>query len=311
MRQIIGVGETILDIIFKNNQPSHAIPGGSVFNTMISLGRLNVPANFISEIGDDRIGKMIMEYMEENHLSTENMNLFGRGKSPVSLAFLDDNNEASYLFYTDFPDNRLDVRYPRINENDIFVFGSYFAVNPLLRERMVELLEYAKERKAIIYYDPNFRKAHAHEAMKIIPSVLENLEYADIVKGSSEDFENLFHLSDATRIYRDKIEFYCPNFIYTQGCGPVNLFTRTIRESFDCRPVKVVSSIGAGDSFNAGILFGLLTHEVTHENLPNLAPETWEKIIGHGMTLSAQVCQTYENAVPQDFARRYIQEITD
>lgn len=311
MRQIIGVGETILDIIFKNNQPSHAIPGGSVFNTMISLGRLNVPANFISEIGDDRIGKMIMEYMEENHLSTENMNLFGRGKSPVSLAFLDDNNEASYLFYTDFPDNRLDVRYPRINENDIFVFGSYFAVNPLLRERMVELLEYAKERKAIIYYDPNFRKAHAHEAMKIIPSVLENLEYADIVKGSSEDFENLFHLSDATRIYRDKIEFYCPNFIYTQGCGPVNLFTRTIRESFDCRPVKVVSSIGAGDSFNAGILFGLLKQEVTHENLSDLPPETWEKIIGYGMNLSAQVCQTYENAVPQDFARRYIQEITD
>ena len=137
MRQIIGVGETILDIIFKNNQPSHAIPGGSVFNTMVSLGRLNVPATFLSEIGDDRIGKIIMEYMEENNLSTENMNLFGRGKSPVSLAFLNENNEASYLFYTDFPDNRLDIRYPRINENDIFIFGSYFAVNPLLRDRMV------------------------------------------------------------------------------------------------------------------------------------------------------------------------------
>ena len=311
MRQIIGVGETILDIIFKNNQPSHAIPGGSVFNTMVSLGRLNVPATFLSEIGDDRIGKIIMEYMEENNLSTENMNLFGRGKSPVSSAFLNDNNEASYLFYTDFPDNRLDIRYPRINENDIFVFGSYFAVNPLLRDRMVELLEYAKDRKAIIYYDPNFRKAHAHEAMKIIPSVLENLEYADIVKGSSEDFENLFHLSDATRIYRDKIEFYCPNFIYTQGSGPVNLFTRTIRKSFDCHPVEVVSSIGEGDSFNAGILFGLLKQEVTHENLSDLSSETWGKIIEYGMTLSAQVCQTYENAVPQDFARRYAQEITD
>ena len=311
MRQIIGVGETILDIIFKNNQPSHAIPGGSVFNTMVSLGRLNVPATFLSEIGDDRIGKIIMEYMEENNLSTENMNLFGRGKSPVSLAFLNENNEASYLFYTDFPDNRLDIRYPRINENDIFVFGSYFAVNPLLRDRMVELLEYAKDRKAIIYYDPNFRKVHAHEAMKIIPSVLENLEYADIVKGSSEDFENLFHLSDATRIYRDKIEFYCPNFIYTQGSGPVNLFTRTIRKSFDCHPVEVVSSIGAGDSFNAGILFGLLKQEVTHENLSDLSSETWGKIIEYGMTLSAQVCQTYENAVPQDFARRYAQEITD
>lgn len=311
MRQIIGVGETILDIIFKNNQPSHAIPGGSVFNTMVSLGRLNMPASFISEIGDDRIGKMIMSYMEENNLSTENMNLFGRGKSPVSLAFLDDNNEASYLFYTDFPDNRLDVRYPRINENDIFIFGSYFSVNPLLRDRMIELLEYAKDRKAIIYYDPNFRKAHAHKAMKVMPAVLENLEYADIVKGSFEDFENLFHLSDAARIYKDKIEFYCPNFIYTQGCNPVKLFTRNIKESFDFQPVEVISSIGAGDSFNAGILFGLLKHQVTRETLPMLNLETWKKIIEHGMILAAQVCGTYENAVPKDFAHRYAQTITE
>lgn len=49
MRKIIGIGETILDIIFRNNQPSHAVPGGSTFNTLISLGRLGVPATFISE----------------------------------------------------------------------------------------------------------------------------------------------------------------------------------------------------------------------------------------------------------------------
>lgn len=311
MRQIIGVGETILDIIFKNNQPSHAVPGGSVFNTMISLGRLNLPASFISEIGDDRIGKMITDYMQENNLSTENMNFFGHGKSPVSLAFLDDNNEASYLFYTDFPDNRLDVRYPRINENDIFIFGSYFSVNPLLRERMVELLEYAKERKAIIYYDPNFRKAHAHQAMKVMPSVLENLEYADIVKGSSEDFENLFHLSDAARIYKDKIQFYCPNFIYTQGAGAVQLFTRNIKESFECKPVEVVSSIGAGDNFNAGVLFGLFKHNVTHDSLPALGANEWKNIIETGMKMAAQVCGTYENSVPKEFARSYIQTITE
>lgn len=50
MRKIIGIGETIFDIIFRNNQPSHAVPGGSTFNTLISLGRLGVPATFISGI---------------------------------------------------------------------------------------------------------------------------------------------------------------------------------------------------------------------------------------------------------------------
>ena len=45
MRKIIGIGETILDIIFKNGQPTKALPGGSVFNTMVSLGRLGIPVH--------------------------------------------------------------------------------------------------------------------------------------------------------------------------------------------------------------------------------------------------------------------------
>ena len=54
MRKVFGIGETILDIIFRNDQPQKAVPGGSVFNGLISLGRLNVPVSFISELGNDR-----------------------------------------------------------------------------------------------------------------------------------------------------------------------------------------------------------------------------------------------------------------
>lgn len=46
MRKVFGIGETILDIIFRNDQPQKAVPGGSVFNGLISLGRLNVPVSF-------------------------------------------------------------------------------------------------------------------------------------------------------------------------------------------------------------------------------------------------------------------------
>lgn len=53
---------------------------------------------------------------------------------------------------------------------------------------MVEFLDYARQRKAILYYDPNFRKAHAHEAIHLAPTLLENFEYADIIRGSDEDF---------------------------------------------------------------------------------------------------------------------------
>ena len=62
MRKVIGIGETILDIIFKNDQPIGAVPGGSMFNGLISLGRAGMSAAFISETGDDRVGQRIIRF---------------------------------------------------------------------------------------------------------------------------------------------------------------------------------------------------------------------------------------------------------
>ena len=63
MRKIIGIGETILDIIFKNEQPTAAVPGGSTFNGIISLGRLGLPTTMITETGNDKIGRVIKDFM--------------------------------------------------------------------------------------------------------------------------------------------------------------------------------------------------------------------------------------------------------
>ena len=233
MRKVFGIGETILDIIFRNDQPQKAVPGGSVFNGLISLGRLNVPVSFISELGNDRVGDMIRDFMEDNHITTEFVDRFPDGKSPISLAFLDDDKNANYIFYKDYPAQRLEVPLPKIEKDDIFVFGSYYSLNPVLRTRMVEFLQYAQERKAIIYYDPNFRKAHAHEAIRLMPTVLENLEFADIVRGSDEDFQNLYGKSDAQKVYKEHIQFYCDRFLTTHGANGVNLHTRNFTRHFD------------------------------------------------------------------------------
>lgn len=308
MRKVIGIGETILDIIFKENQPYKAVPGGSVFNGLISLSRLDIPVSFISEIGNDHVGDIIADFLKENKISTDYVDRFPDGKSPVSLAFLDNDNNANYIFYKDYPKQRLDVPLPRINEDDIFVFGSYYALNPVLRERMVEFLQYAKERKAIIYYDPNFRKAHAHEAIRLIPTVLDNLEYADIVRGSDEDFHNLFSKTESAHIYEEHIKFYCHDFITTHGPQGVNLFTDRFSHHFDSKPVVLVSTIGAGDNFNAGIIYGLLKYDIRHQDLKTLDKETWSKIIGCGIDLSTEVCQSYNNYISREFAHSYTQQ---
>lgn len=308
MRKVFGIGETILDIIFRNDQPQKAVPGGSVFNGLISLGRMNVPVSFISELGNDRVGDMIRHFMEENHITTEFVDRFPDGKSPISLAFLDDEKNANYIFYKDYPAQRLEVPLPRIEEDDIFIFGSYYALNPVLRPRMLEFLQYAQERKAIIYYDPNFRQAHAHEAIRLMPTVLENLEFADIVRGSDEDFRNLYGKDDTQEVYKEHIQFYCDRFLTTHGANGVNLYTRKFTHHYDSPDIQPLSTIGAGDNFNAGIIYGLLKYNVRHADLPSLDEETWGKIIRCGTDLASEVCQSYDNYISKEFAEKYVSQ---
>ena len=306
MRSVFGIGETILDIIFKEEQPYKAVPGGSVFNGLVSLGRLQVPVTFISEVGKDQVGDLILRFMAQNHISTQYIDRFPDGKSPISLAFLDANRNAKYAFYKDYPTQRLDVPFPRIEADDIFIIGSYYALNPALRPRMVEFLQYAHERKAIIYYDLNFRKAHAHEAIRLMPTVLENLEYADIVRGSDEDFLNLFGEQAGDRVYADHIQFYCDRLITTYGAKGVDLGSSRIKQNYDALAIEPQSTIGAGDNFNAGLIFGLLKEDVRLKDLADLTPDSWERIIQHGMALAGEVCQSYDNYISTDFASRYL-----
>lgn len=308
MRKVIGIGETILDIIFEGNQPSAAVPGGSVFNGIVSLGRAGVNVSFISETGNDRVGNIILQFMRENNIPTDHVNVFPDGKSPVSLAFLNEHSDAEYIFYKDYPKQRLDVLFPEIHEDDIVIVGSYYALNPVLRDKILELLETAKEKKAIIYYDPNFRKAHAHEAIRLMPTVLENLEFADIVRGSDEDFQNLYGKSDAQKVYKEHIQFYCDRFLTTHGANGVNLHTRNFTRHFDSPQIQPLSTIGAGDNFNAGIIYGLLKYDVRHADLPSLDQDTWGKIIRCGMDLASEVCQSYDNYVSKEFAAKYVSQ---
>ena len=307
MRKVIGIGETIYDIIFQNGQPTAGVPGGSAFNCLISLGRAGVPVTFISETGNDRVGEIILEFMRENGVSTEYMQVYPEGKSAISLAFLNEQSDAQYQFYKDYPACRLEVDFPKVEKDDIVVFGSYFALNPVLRTKVKEFLDYARQQEAIIYYDVNFRSTHTHEMMKLTPTLIENFELSDIVRGSDEDFDNMYSLKEADDIYRQKISFYCPNFICTRGGRGVGLRTQTLSKDYSVTPLTPVSTIGAGDNFNAGILFGLLRYRVRRDELPTLNERDWDDIIRCGTDFSAHVCMSYHNSISREFAEEYAQ----
>ena len=305
MRKVIGIGETILDIIFENNQPQRAVVGGSVLNGMVSLSRLGVPVTFISEVGSDRVGDIVFDFMHENGMTTDYVERFRDRKSPVSLAFLGKDKSAEYIFHTDYPDKRLNIPFPEINENDIFVFGSFYALNPLIRSRFLEFLEEAKRCKAILYYDPNFRASHKSDVSSLRNSVVENCRYANIVRGSDEDFYHLYDKTNMSEIYSEIIKSHCNCFMTTHGADGVNLFTDGICGHFDSNNITPVSTIGAGDNFNAGVVYGLVKYDVGYSDIPNLTKDDWAKIIKCGIDLSSEVCCSYSNYVSNEFAKSY------
>lgn len=305
MRKVIGIGETILDILFRDGQPQAAVPGGSVYNAVISLGRMGQNVTFISETGNDRVGEMILANMRENGVDTANVNVFPEGKSPVSLAFLNERNDAEYIFYKDYPRQRLEVNMPEISSDDIIMIGSYFAITPVLRDKVKELLDRAHDAGAIIYYDVNFRSTHANEAIKLMPTIIENFEYADILRGSTEDFQNMFRQPDADKVYSNHVGFYCPNFICTDADGDVRLRTKHVCKDYPVTPLKAVSTIGAGDNFNAGVVYGLLKYRVRRADLAELTEADWDAIIRCGMDFSADVCKSVSNSVSKGFAESY------
>ena len=304
MRKIIGIGETILDILFKNNQAATSGPGGSTFNSMISLGRVGVPSCFLSEIGDDKVGNIVRTFLIDNGVDDRYLTEYPECKSPISLAFLDDHNNATYSFYKDSFGKRSDWECPKIGRDDIILFGSYYALNPDMRYKVTALLEEARSAGAIIYYDVNFRRNHAGEAIKLMGTVIENFEYADIIKGSDEDFEVLYGINEGCTVFKEKIDFYCPRLIYSRGSQGVDLYSRTLTKRYPIEPVIPVSTIGAGDNLNAGILYGLIKHRIRRDDLDCLTEHDWDNIIRCGLEFSADTCQQADNYISRELATK-------
>lgn len=302
MRKVIGIGETILDILFKDNQAATSVPGGSTFNSMVSLGRVGVPSCFLSEIGDDKVGGIVRAFLVDNGVDDRYLTEYTDCKSPVSLAFLDEHNNATYSFYKEPFARRDDWECPTIGPDDIVLFGSYYALNPDMRYKVTALLDKARSAGAIIYYDVNFRRNHAGEAIKLMGTVIENLEYADIVRGSDEDFEVLYRLTEGAKVFKEKIDFYCPRLIYSRGAQGVELYSRTFTKCYPIEPVDPVSTIGAGDNLNAGILYGLIKYRIRRDDLDHLSERDWDDIIRCGLAFSADTCCHADNYISREFA---------
>lgn len=303
MKQIYAVGETILDIIFKDGQPRAARPGGSSFNASITLGRLGAPITFISEMGNDRVGDMILDFLHENGVKSNYVNRYKEGQSAIALAFLNQQSDAEYQFYKDYPHQRLAVEFPDFMADDLLMFGSFYALNPGIRPRVKELLEKARSAGATIIYDPNFRSSHLAEKEQLMDVILENMEYATIVRASDEDLLNIFGVDSPLEAW-EKIEGRCSALVYTANSHGVNLITNKLSLKMEVEEIKAISTIGAGDTFNAGLLYGISLGGYTSDQLGRLEAGQWEDLIQRAILFSREVCLSWDNYLPLEYAEK-------
>jgi fructokinase len=304
MRNVFTIGETVLDILLKENQPFAAKAGGASLNTSVTLGRLGIPVNFIGEYGMDEVGNFIDNFLKSNNVSTQYVYRYYDGKSALALAFLNENNDASYDFYKIYPEKRLDIVFPAIQQDDIVLFGSFYAITPEVRPKLIQFIKEAKAKKAIVIYDPNFRKQHLHELSKLRPMILENLSLASIVRGSHEDFSFVFGARDADNTYKALGE-KPPCLLYTASTKGVYLRTAKLSETYSVKKIVTKSTIGAGDNFNAGIIYSLVKNNISFKDLQELNQTMWAQIIETAVEFASHVCENYDNYISEEFALKY------
>jgi fructokinase len=301
MRKIYGIGETVFDIIFKNGQPQAAKAGGAMLNSTVSLGRIGLPVFFISEYAGDNVGQIIDNFLSENGVETGFVDHYENGKTKLALAFLNERNDASYTFYQDYPEKRLGVEFPQINKDDIILCGSIYSITAEIRKKFMDLITKAKENGAIVIYDPNFRPTHSSDLVKLMPLIIENMKTARLIRGSDEDFKNIYGANSPDEAW-NVVKDYCNCMVYTANSEGVYVRTISYAGKFAVKAIKPISTIGAGDNFNAGMMAAIYLNNIAADQLDKMGEEGWSKVVLMGVDFATNVCLSYENYISLDFA---------
>ncbi len=292
---VYALGESLLDIIISSMDDVVVRPGGAMLNTSISLGRSNIDASLITELGDDSTSDLIISFLKDNNVSRQYVNLYNENNTSLALAFLDENKKPSYTFIKNYPENRNFATSPNFNKNDILLFGSLYSLDKQIRSQILTMVKNARHRNSLIIYDPNIRHAHHLNDDELLQAIFENIKLSTIIKGSDEDFSNIFGSPDLQyQIAKIRKLNEKALIIITQGADGLVADFNNKQLRLPAIETEIISTIGAGDAFNAGIIYAIIKLNIKSQiDLNN----SLEEILTTGLKFSAQVCNSIDNYI--------------
>jgi len=131
--------------------------------------------------------------------------------------------------------------------------------------------------------------------------IIENMQNAKMIRGSNEDFKNIYGADNPDEAW-DVVRKYCNCLVYTANSEGVYVRTTSYADRFPVKAIKPLSTIGAGDNFNAGMMAAIYLNQITSDQLDKMGEKEWSKVISMGVDFATNVCLSYENYISLEFA---------
>lgn len=286
---ILCCGEALIDMLPREStagEPAFApYPGGAVFNSAIALGRLGVPVEFFSGLSSDLFGDLLRASLAESNVGTRYAHVSAR---PTTLAFVRlTGGHAKYTFYDENTAGRMleTADLPMLGPGIAAMLFGAISLIPEPCGSAYEALMAREHDARVIMLDPNIRPGFITDPASHRARMMRMVAMADIVKLSDEDLAWFGETCSADEIALNWLALGPKLILVTRGGDGATGYTARHKVQIPSRRVEVVDTVGAGDTFNAGVLASL--HEARLLSKPGIAALE-EAQITDALTLGAR-----------------------
>jgi len=304
--RVYAFGESLIDVINKADGSVASKAGGSLLNMSVSMARSGADVSLITDYGNDVAGQMLHAFLQKENVGIEYVSRYTNGQTALAFALLDEQAKATYSFYKNYPKERFaGFKIPEFTSESCFAFGSFSSIAPELQTILKLLLDTAEAAKSVIYFDPNIRHQSHLKQESAMEYLLRNFRAAQLIRASNEDLQTIFQTDDLQQVIQKCGLSSDVPFIVTRGSDKISCAYKHQISTFEVPQLpEVESTIGAGDSFNAGLLTYLDMNHIGREGLRKLDENQLAAMVATAVAFSTDACQTTENYIRPVLAER-------